>query len=283
MTRHIDLHTHSTCSDGILTPTALLDLAARRRLAAVALTDHDTVAGVAEAVSRGKTNGVEVISGIEVSSRLDDTSLHILGYGIAHEQPEFLTFLAGLQQARQDRNQAMLDRLRDLGIPIRMAELAATAGDQIGRPHFARLLVAKGVCRDSQEAFARYLRRGSPAFVEHIRPPADEVIGHISKAGGVAILAHPASTDPGLEKIPAIVARLKEHGLTGLEAFYPTHSGKVCRALQKIAADHGMLVSGGTDFHGDNPSGVPLGGSAKSIRVDLNIWEEIRKRLPFGS
>jgi hypothetical protein len=280
MTRYIDLHTHSTCSDGTLTPTALLDLAARRHLAAIALTDHDTVAGVVEAICRGRTNGVQVISGIEVSSRLDETSLHILGYGISHEQPEFLSFLAELQQARQDRNRSIVGRFHELGIPLRMAELEAVAGDQIGRPHFARLLVAKGICRDSQEAFVRYLRRGSPAFVEHVRPPADEVIAHISKAGGVAILAHPASTDPGLEKILTIVARLKEYGLAGLEAFYPTHSGKVCRALQKIAADHGMLVSGGTDFHGDNPSGIPLGGNAKSIRVPLKIWEEIRKRLP---
>jgi len=282
MTSYIDLHTHSTCSDGTLTPTALLDLAARNHLAAISLTDHDTVAGVAEAICRGRANGVEVISGIEVSSRQDDFSLHILGYGIDHEQPEFLSFLAGLQQARQARNQSIVDRFHELGIPLRMAELEAMAGDQIGRPHFARLLVAKGICRDSQEAFVRYLRRGSPAFVEHARAPADTVIGQIRNAGGIAVLAHPASTDPSLEKIPAIVARLKEYGLAGLEAFYPTHSNKVCRALQKIAADCGLFVCGGSDFHGDNHSSAPLGGSAKSFRVPLRIWEEMREILTAG-
>lgn len=283
MTPYIDLHTHSTCSDGILTPTALLDLAARRRLAVIALTDHDTVAGVDDAICRGKSNGVEVVSGIEVSSRLDDFSLHILGYGINHNQQEFLSFLARLQQDRQNRNQAIIGRFQELGIPLHMAELEAMAGDQIGRPHFARLLVTKGFCRDSQEAFVRYLRRGCPAFAEHARPPADEVIHRIRKAGGVAMLAHPACTDPSLEKIPALVARLKEQGLAGVEAFYPTHSNKVCLALQKIAAECGLLVCGGTDFHGDNHSSVPLGGNAKSVRVPLQIWEKIKEILTAGS
>lgn len=279
MNRHVDLHTHSTCSDGTLSPAALVDLAARRRLAVIALTDHDTVAGLGEALARGREKGVEVVGGIEVSSRLDDLSLHILGYGIDHLQPEFLSFVKGLQQARQNRNQAMVQRFQDLGVPVRMSELAALAGDQIGRPHFARLLVAKRICRDNQEAFSRYLRRGGPAFVEHLRPPAPEVIARICAAGGLPMLAHPAAADPTLEKIPAIIARLREHGLAGLEVFYPTHSPRVRCALERIAAENSLLVCGGTDFHGNGQSQVPLGGNAKTMRVPFRVWEEISARL----
>ncbi len=279
MTRHIDLHTHSSCSDGILTPTALVDLAARRHLLAISLTDHDTVAGVAAAAARGAEKGVQVLPGIEVSSRLDNTSLHILGYGIQYEHPVFLAFVQKLQKARERRNQEMRERFCQLGIPIEESELLSQAGDQIGRPHFARLLVKKGICRCPADAFTCYLKRGGPAFVEHERPPAEEVIAEIHRARGLAVLAHPACLDPGLEQIPALVARLKGYGLDGLEAYYPTHSSKVCRALLTLAREEGLLASGGTDFHGDNHSAAPLGGSAKTIRVPQEVWLAISQRL----
>ena len=279
MTLFIDLHTHSTCSDGLLTPTALLTLAARRGLAAIALTDHDTVAGLPEALAHGTITGVEVLPGIEISSGLDGASLHILGYGFDHEHPGFLAFLAKLQQARRNRNQGILERLHTLGISITSEELTHIAGDQVGRPHFARLLVQKGRAKNSQDAFARYLKRGSPAFVEHTKPQADEVISIIAEANGLAVLAHPACSDPGLEKIPSLVAQLKDFGLAGLEAVYPTHSKKVSRCLQTLAAQHDLLLSGGTDYHGDKHSVTPLGGNAKTIRVPLQLLHDIKHRL----
>ena len=279
MTPFIDLHTHSTCSDGLLTPTALLALASRRGLAAIALTDHDTVAGLPEALAQGTVTGVEVISGIEISSGLDGVSLHILGYGFNHEHPGFLAFLKGLQQARRTRNQGILARLHALGISITNEELARIAGDQVGRPHFARLLVQKGLAKNTQDAFSRYLKRGGPAFVEHAKPQAEEAIGHIAEASGLAVLAHPACSDPSLDKIPALVAQLKNYGLAGIETFYPTHSKKVCRFLQTLAARHGLLLSGGSDFHGDKHPATPLGGSAKTIRVPLQLLHDIKQRL----
>lgn len=279
MTPYIDLHTHSTCSDGLLPPAALLALAARRRLAAIALTDHDTVAGLPEALAHGRTTGVEVITGIEISSGLDGVSLHILGYGFNHGHPDFLAFVARLQQARRNRNQGILERLQALGISLTGEELARIAGDQIGRPHFARLLAQKGAAKNTQDAFARYLKRGGPAFVEHHKPGTDEAIARIAGAGGLAVLAHPAYSDPSLEKIPALVARLKDYGLAGLEAFYPTHSQKVCRFLQTLAAQHGLLLSGGTDYHGDKHSATPLGGNAKTLRIPLRLLLEMKQRL----
>ena len=279
MTAFIDLHTHSTCSDGLLTPTALLTLAARRGLAAIALTDHDTVAGLPEALTHGKATGVEILPGIEISSVLDGISLHILGYGFNHEHPGFLAFLVKLQQARRNRNQGILERLQALGISITSDELTQIAGDQVGRPHFARLLAQKGRAKNTQDAFSRYLKRGGPAFVEHVKPQADEVINRIAEANGLAILAHPACSDPGLEKIPALVAQLKDYGLAGLEAIYPTHSQKVARFLKALAAQHGLLLSGGTDYHGDTHSVTPLGGNAKTIRIPLQLLHDIKQRL----
>jgi predicted metal-dependent phosphoesterase TrpH len=275
----IDLHTHSTCSDGLLTPTALLSLAARRGLAAIALTDHDTVAGIPEALAHSRVIGVEFLPGIEISASLEGISLHILGYGFNHEHPGFLAFLTRLQQARHHRNQGILERLQALGIPITSDDLNRIAGDQAGRPHFARLLVQRGLAKDTRDAFSRYLKRGSPAFVEHVKPQAREVISQLEQAGGLAMLAHPACSDPGLEKIPALVAQLKEYGLVGIETFYPTHSKKVCRFLQTLAAQHGLLMSGGTDYHGDPQSATPLGGNAKTLRVPLQLLHDIKQRL----
>ena len=279
MTMFIDLHTHSTCSDGLLTPSALLNLAARRKLAAIALTDHDTVAGLPEAFAHGKITGVEVISGIEISSNLEGVALHILGYGFNHEHPALLPFITRLQQARHNRNQGILERLQVLGIPKPREELAQIAGGQAGRPHFARLLVQKGRAKKIQDAFSLYLKRGAPAFVEHVKPQAAEVISCITEAGGLAVLAHPACSDPGLERIPSLVAQLKDYGLAGIETFYPTHSKKVCRFLQQLAAKHSLLLSGGTDYHGDSHSTTPLGGNAKTMRVPLQLLHDIKQRL----
>lgn len=275
----IDLHTHSTCSDGLLTPTALLSLAARRGLAALALTDHDTVAGIPEALAHSRVIGVEFLPGIEISTSLDGVSLHILGYGFNHEHPGFLAFLAELQQARRNRNQGILERLQTIGIAITNEDLVRVAGDQAGRPHFARLLVQKGLAKDTRDAFSRYLKRGGPAFVEHVKPQASEVISHIAQAGGLAVLAHPFCSDPGLEKIPALVAQLKDYGLAGIEAFYPTHAKKTSRFLQTLAAQHGLLLSGGTDYHGDLHSATPLGGNARTIRIPLSLLHELKQRL----
>lgn len=279
MTPFIDLHTHSSCSDGLLSPSALLALAARRKLAAIALTDHDTVSGLDEALRHGILTGVEVITGIELSTQLEEVALHILGYGLDHKHPGFSSFLDRLQQDRHNRNQGIVERLHALGISITTQELRQIAQDQIGRPHFARLLTQKGRAKNTQDAFNRYLKRGCPAFVEHVKPRADEVISHITEAGGLAVLAHPACSDPSLEKIPLLVAQLKDYGLAGLEAIYPTHSRKICRFLEKLALQHGLLLSGGTDYHGDKHSAPPLGGNAKTVRIPLRLLNDIKERL----
>jgi hypothetical protein len=139
--------------------------------------------------------------------------------------------------------------------------------------------VGKGAAKNTQDAFSRYLKRGAPAFVEHAKLSADEVIARIAEAGGLAVLAHPACSDPGLKRVPALVARLADYGLAGLEAFYPTHSQKVSRFLVALAARHDLLLSGGTDYHGDTHSVTPLGGNGKTLRIPHELLQEIKQRL----
>ena len=283
MPQYIDLHTHSTCSDGILTPTALVDHAVERKLCAIALTDHDTVSGVSEAMNQGQLRGLEVIAGIEVSSDFNNTSLHILGYGIDHHNQEFIEFITRLQQARHTRNLGILNRLQQLGIPIEQQELDKLASDQVGRPHFAELLLKKGIVNSFQNAFSEYLKSGCPAFVKHIRPESSEVIARISAAGGLSMLAHPACIDPSGERIPSLVSDLKQQGLDGIEAYYPSHSNKTTKALLQVAEDHNLLVCGGTDFHGTGRSSTPLGGNKKTIRIPLKILEKIKEHINNSS
>jgi len=283
MKPYIDLHTHSTCSDGLLSPAALVDLAARRGLAAIALTDHDTVAGLPEAIAHGRESGVEVIPGIEIGAEALRLSLHILGYGFNQKHPGLLAFIARLQQAREARNRSMIEKLATLGIRMPYEQLTAMAGDQAGRPHFARLLVKHGHAADSQDAFSRFLKRGAPAFIAQVKPTAEEAITRINEAGGLAVIAHPGSSDPGLEKIPGIIPTLKEYGLAGMEIFYPTHSKKIIRLLQGLAEQYGLLPTGGTDYHGDSHSLTPLGGNAKTIRIPLSVLAGLKTRLAEAS
>ncbi len=275
----IDLHTHSTCSDGTLTPTELVLAAEKEQLAAVALTDHDTTAGLDEAIATGGELEVEVVPGIEVSSQIAGTSIHLLGYGIDHTDNNFQNFVAKLQATRLSRNIEICNKLKKLGIDIDFEELRAIAGDQIGRPHFASLLVQKRIVKSMQGAFHLYLKKGGPAFVELERPGAGDVIESIHAVGGLVFLAHPGALDPSLKKIPSIVQGLTELGLNGLEVYYPTHNTKTTKSLLLLARERNLLLSGGTDFHGANRSVAPLGGSKQTILVPAELWNLLKARL----
>jgi predicted metal-dependent phosphoesterase TrpH len=271
----IDLHIHSTYSDGILSPSAIVDLAKKVGVQALALTDHDTVAGVAEARAHGKKTGVEVIPGIEISSWLDNIPLHILGYRLRYKDNGLHQRLLRLQEGRQIRNEKILFKLKRLGIDLTMAELTAfSEHGQAGRPHIAQLLVNRGAAATLEQAFRRYLRRGAVAYVDRFKYYADDAIAMIREAGGVAVLAHPVTLDPGLTAIPGLLRELHQLGLQGVEVYYPTHSSKTVRKLKEIAAKLDLLITGGSDFHGNNRSKAPLGGTKKS-RVPRHILESL--------
>jgi hypothetical protein len=275
----IDLHTHSRYSDGTLTPAALVALAAKRKLAAIALTDHDTVAGVEEFLACAAHCRLPALGGVEISAWHEDLTIHILGYGLDHTSPRLLAGLAELQAARQQRNLGIFDRLRQLGIRAEMAEITQEENGQIGRPHIARLLVRKKIVRTVHEAFSRFLKRGGAAYVESLRIHAGEAIRLVREAGGLPMLAHPAIIDARLDTVAELVRQFQPVGLAGIEAYYPTHTGKQTRALLDLAAEYGLLACGGTDFHGDARHGAPLGGSAGTVRVPDAVFERLTAAL----
>lgn len=272
----IDLHVHSTYSDGTLSPAALVELAKRTGLRAIAITDHDTAAGVAEAVAQGTRTGMEVVPGIEISSWYTSVPLHILGYWFRPGDALLQQRLHLLQDGRQTRNDRILEKLNRLGIEVSAAELQAYSdGGQIGRPHIAQMLVDKGIVRSAEEAFVRFLRRGAAAYADRFKYYAGEAINMIKEAGGIAVLAHPVLLDASLASIPALLKGLQRQGLDGVEVYYPTHSKKAVKTLTSLAEKLGLLATGGSDFHGNARSRTPLGGEAGS-RVPSILLEKLR-------
>jgi predicted metal-dependent phosphoesterase TrpH len=276
----IDLHIHSTYSDGTLSPAAIVDLAKKTGVLAIALTDHDTMAGVAEALARGSEVGVEVIAGIEISAWHEDMPLHILGYGLHVDEPNLKHRLLRLQQGRLSRNTRIVANLNRLGINLTMAELeACSEHGQAGRPHLASLLVKKKVVSSEDEAFSRYLRRGGAAYAERFKYYAAEAIAMIREAGGVAVLAHPGMLDFNLVSISGLLGELQRIGLRGVEVYYPTHSASTIQKLKRLADQLGLLITGGSDFHGNNRSKAPLGGTRKS-RIPSHLLEPLMMSGP---
>lgn len=275
----IDLHTHSTYSDGTLTPAALVALAKETGLTAIALTDHDTMAGTKEALFQGRTIGVEVIPGVEISASYDGSPIHILGYGLRHNDNKLLNKLEEIQGRRRARNIKIVSKLNLLGIKIDLSEIHRKKGELIGRPHIAQLLVAKGMVKTQEQAFTKFLKKGGLAYAPKNGCNAEEAISMIKEAGGIAVLAHPTSIDPTLATIPDILIKLKKMGLAGIETYYPSHTPKICAALQNLGRKLGLLLTGGSDFHGAVKPGLPLGGNKKSIRVPYPLLQNIKNHL----
>lgn len=275
----IDLHTHSCCSDGSFTPQQLIREAQRLGLSAIALTDHDTMAGVAEAMLAGATCGVEVLPGIEVSASHNGQAVHILGYGAAADHPGLRCLVAELATLRETRNQAILARLDSLGITVNRAELTASTPGLIGRPHIARQLVRQGHASSIAQAFRRFLRRNGRAYVPAGKFPAGETIRIIRQAGGLAVLAHPTTIDKNLKGVPTLVRKLSESGLDGLEVFYPGHSQLICRRLLELCQQHRLLATGGSDFHGSLKPEIQLGGAPVMPPVPYQLFKELKAVL----
>lgn len=278
----IDLHTHSTFSDGTLSPAELLELAGRRGLGALALTDHDTVAGLDEFFAQAAARDFKVIGGIEISAWYQESSLHILGYGLNHHDPALLAALAEIQQARHHRNLGILDKLEDLGIKVPYQKITGQENGQVGRPHIARELIRLGVVHDMHHAFVRYLRKGACAYVESLRIHALDAIRLIRAAGGVPVLAHPAVFDASLAGVEELLPELIAAGLAGLEVYYPAHSHRQHRRLLQLATENGLIATGGTDFHEVN-NGAPLGGSPQTVRVPFSCFDELHRQLNAGA
>ncbi len=272
----VDLHAHSIYSDGTETPAALVQLAQKNRLTAFALTDHDTIDGVKEAMAAGAENGIPVISGLEISAIHREISLHILGYNFDPGYPPLTEWLATLQQGRKERNHRILEKLKALGICISHEELTKQSPcGQTGRPHIAKLLVTKGIVKTMNQAFFQYLGAHKPAWQSRFAYTAAESIAMIHQAGGIAVLAHPGQLDRGMKLQPGLIRELVERKLDGLEIYYPSHSRKIQNRLLDLARKYDLLATGGSDFHGHNRADNLAGGS-NSICPPDTIMEAIQ-------
>jgi len=278
-TAMIDLHTHSTASDGRLSPAALVSYAHEKGLEALALTDHDTVEGLAEALAAGQQLGLEVLPGIEISADWPESTLHILGYFIDYHDGQLLERLRILQDARNRRNPEIIRKLCSLGCDITLEEVMAEAiTGQVGRPHIAQVLLQKGYVKSSQEAFDRYLRKGGAAYVDKFRFDPREAISMIRAAGGLAVLAHPSTLAiRNSAELDAFVVAMKGCGLTGIEAFYSEHTPQQTRLYQEVARRHRLLVTGGSDFHGAYIKGIDLGIGNGNLAVPYSLVAELKQ------
>ena len=289
----VDLHCHSTFSDGVLTPAQLVRLAAERGLGALALTDHDTVAGVQEAADEAASAGLDFLPAIEISCAFPRPgTMHMLGYGIDIANPRLLAATARLAEARLERVEMIIHRLQKLGIDLSIDHVIAESGVAMpGRPHIALALKNRGYVATRREAFDRYLGGAGVAYVDNSPFTAEEAIDIIRDAGGTAVLAHPLLLRRAtMSQLEAVVTELARVGLEGLEAMHGSHSIDDIHRLTRLADRVGVMTTGGSDFHGPAGPGSPLGDSgiatpAGGRNVPRSVFEQLiaPQRVPAAA
>jgi predicted metal-dependent phosphoesterase TrpH len=257
----IDLHLHTTASDGRCTPDALVALAAAAGVTVMAVTDHDTTAGIADARRAAAVHGIEVVNGIEITSVHNGVDVHMLGYFFAIDDPQLSLFLAGQRDQRLRRVESIASRLAALGLPIDVAPIVRAAkaltGRSVGRPHVARALVAAGHVADVRDAFDRWLGQGCPAYVERTGAPPSDIVEIVHAAGGIVSMAHPGRT-----KLDELIEPLKQSGLDAIEVYHSDHDAAAIQRYGALAARLDLLATGGSDFHGDPSHGLSPGAIA---------------------
>ncbi len=281
----IDLHIHSTASDGTLSSVEILRLAETLELGAISITDHDTLKGSRDLLEAAGTSVVRVLTGVEISTTPPalysvEGSFHILGYGIRLNDPALNQTLETLQHARENRNPSIISRLNSMGLDITLEEVIQAFGEaQIGRPHIAQVMIKKGFVRTIDEAFDVYLGFNKPAYVDKYKLDCQKAIEMIIKAGGIPVLAHPYllrfSDNSRLEPLVTI---LKEMGLQGIEVYYPAHSSENVEFYSCLAQRHDLAVTGGTDFHGAVKPDIQLGYGKGDFFVPYSIYDLLLKR-----
>ncbi|HEX2051776.1 MAG TPA: PHP domain-containing protein [Actinomycetota bacterium] len=286
----IDLHAHTTVSDGGDSPSELVAKAAAAGLSAIAVTDHDNDAGCAEAVAAGESVGVEVVRGVEISCDVEDLAargysprarptMHLLGYFIPAGDNELSTALAELQYHRANRNRVIVERLNELGIATTFEEVeneAGGPGSQIGRPHFAAVLVRHGAVPDYQSAFDEYLAKGAKAYVGRKLYEPVEATELMVRAGVVPVLAHPLTLNVGMEDLERFVDGLVDAGLRGIEGYHGDWTADEQAPLRELGERKGLVVSGGSDYHGDMRPDRSLPGGKTGVTVPDDALDELR-------
>jgi predicted metal-dependent phosphoesterase TrpH len=274
----IDLHLHTTYSDGSLRPTEVLALAQNAGVTALAITDHDIVDGLPEAIDAGTRLGIEVLPGVEISSFDGKSELHILGYCLNWHDETLLKRLASLRASRHLRNPFIIERLQALGLELTYDEVRTLAGtESVGRPHIARLLMEKGYVTSAKDAFDRYLAEGRPGYVARELPTPAEAIAWIRDAQGVAVLAHPTWVKESNDALPAFVRTLKNNGLGGIEVHYSTHTKQQTTRFLELSKQFDLLVTGGSDFHGLTKPDIEVGTGRGSLKVPERLLTPLKE------
>lgn len=271
----VDLHVHSTASDGVFSPTHLVGMARERGLRVLALSDHDSVEGIDEAIAAAQGAVLEIVPAVELNTDTPAGEAHVLGYYLKHHDPWLQELLAGRRAARLERGEKMVARLLELGMEVsweRVQDIAGAAtGGAVGRPHVAQAMVERGHVATIKEAFDRFLGRDGPAYVAYARFAPEDAVRAIRQAGGVPVLAHPASLPDFEAALPGLI----EAGLAGLECYYGTWIPQEVQRMVQIARAHGLICTGGSDFHGPLPTSwsETVGGTP----VPWQVIEDIRR------
>lgn len=281
----VDLHVHSHVSDGTLSPTELVIHAKESGLSAIALTDHDTIEGLEEAIHAGQHYQLEVVPGIELSAEFRTDNLHILGYCINYKNNDFIQKLEPIQNSRQIRNEQMILKLNELGFPITMNDLIITDPSEkdnvsiITRSHFAKALYQKGYVQSLKEAFELYLTPGKPGYVKRKISTPKECIDLIHSTGGIAVLAHPTLYGLSLgKKLEKLIAELVSYGLDGIEAVYSLHTPDQQSYFISLAHKYNLLISGGSDFHGSNKPRLEIATGYGNLKIPYSILQQIKNK-----
>ncbi len=277
-----DLHVHSCCSDGTYTPTELVLYAKEKGLKAFALTDHDTILGIEEAMAAGKAQGVEVIPGIEFSTNYREKDIHVLGLGIDWKDARFLKKLREFQDSRDLRNRKMIARMADCSVHITYEKMQeAFPNSTWTRANFARYLVDHNYAKNPKEAFSRYVGDDAPCFVPREKVTPFQAVELIRENGGLSVLAHPVLYRLSDEDLDTLTARLKNSGLDGIEALYSTYHWYDETHIKMLARRHGLSVTGGSDFHGLNKPDIDLGVGRGNLKIPYALWLSLKARQAY--
>jgi predicted metal-dependent phosphoesterase TrpH len=277
---YVDLHCHSTASDGTFTPTEVVQLAVDSGLSALALTDHDTIGGIAEAAGAAKERGIDFLAGIEISCDYPPGTMHILGYGVDRTSPVLADMTAKLIEGRDNRNPKIIARLQELGVAITMEEVEQeSGGGVVGRPHIAAILVRKGYVSSIKEAFNQYLAPGGKAYFDKERLTSKQALGMIRDSGGLPVLAHPVQLRLENDaQVETVVKNLLDQGLAGIEIIHSDHDAVWIEKCEALARKYGLLRTGGSDFHGTNKKDIRL-GVAGGRKIPRELYDELVQRL----
>ena len=280
----IDLHTHSAVSDGSLSPAELIYEAAEKQVHTIALTDHDTIAGIPEArkAAAALDRPIRLIPGVELEIEWPHGEFHLLGLGLTAPSPSLTNLLAEFSQIRQNRNLAMLDKMNHLfGTKAAYDDILAIAGEKrmsVGRPHFASYLIRNHKVKTLKLAFERYLGVGQPIYVKKPGIRFERAVAAIHESGGIAVIAHPATLYLSLSKIPAVFHELKDRGLDGVEAWHPNAPVRACKRYEAAAVSLGLCVTAGSDYHGDRRKDRKLGYTAGGLKIDDRFLPSLLNR-----